>query len=66
MASSLLPNKNETLSKTLFELTVEIEKDEHIHVASLSNHHAIYKVMGAGDILPKYYHDLASRLSHLR
>ncbi|OAO76376.1 Glutamate synthase (NADPH) large chain [Anoxybacillus flavithermus] len=60
---ALLPNhQQKTLSQTLFELTIEIEKDEHIHVASLSNHHAIYKVMGAGDILPKYYHDLASPL----
>lgn len=60
---ALLPNhQQKTLSQILFELTIEIEKDEHIHVASLSNHHAIYKVMGAGDILPKYYHDLASPL----
>lgn len=50
------------LSKKLFELTVEIEKDDSVHVASLSQHHAVYKVMGAGDILPKYYEDLASPL----
>lgn len=48
------------LSKKLFELTVEIEKDDNVHVASLSQYHAVYKVMGAGDILPKYYHDLAN------
>ena len=28
----------------------------------LSQYHAVYKVMGAGDILPKYYHDLANPL----
>lgn len=50
------------LSKKLFELIVDFEEDEHVHVASLSQHHAVYKVMGAGDILPKYYHDLASPL----
>ncbi|WP_212934444.1 glutamate synthase-related protein [Robertmurraya siralis] len=50
------------LSKKLFELTVEIEKDDNIHVASLSQYHAVYKVMGAGDILPKYYRDLANPL----
>ena len=43
----------------LFHLTIEIEKNLEVHVASLSNYHAVYKVMGAGDILPKYYHDLA-------
>lgn len=50
------------LSKTLFELIVEFELNENVHVASLSQHHAVYKVMGAGDILPKYYKDLASPL----
>ncbi|MCD7036399.1 glutamate synthase [Metabacillus sp. GX 13764] len=51
------------LSKTLFELTIHLEKDEHVHVASLSTYIAVYKVMGAGDILPKYYLDLASPLA---
>lgn len=50
------------LSKLLFKLTHTIEQNEHIHVASLSQYHSIYKVMGAGDILPKYYHDLADPL----
>ncbi|EIJ82058.1 glutamate synthase, NADPH, large subunit [Bacillus methanolicus PB1] len=50
------------LSKTLFELIVDFELDENVHVASLSQYHAVYKVMGAGDILPKYYKDLASPL----
>lgn len=56
---ALLPNDNVQLSKRLFDLLIEIEKDENVHVASLSNFHVVYKVMGAGDILPKYYHDLA-------
>jgi glutamate synthase (NADPH) large chain len=56
---ALLPSDNVQLSKRLFELLIEIEKDENVHVASLSNFHVVYKVMGAGDILPKYYHDLA-------
>ena len=50
------------LSKKLFHLITTIEQNEHIHVASLSQYHAIYKVMGAGDILPKYYKDLADPL----
>jgi glutamate synthase (NADPH) large chain len=50
------------LSKTLFELIVDFELNENVHVASLSQYHAVYKVMGAGDILPKYYKDLASPL----
>jgi glutamate synthase (NADPH/NADH) large chain len=60
----LIPEeKNENLSKLLFNLTIQIEGDNHVHVASLSNFHSVYKVMGAGDILPKYYHDLASPLA---
>ncbi|MEH6948848.1 glutamate synthase-related protein [Bacillus sp. JJ634] len=47
------------LSSILFELILTIEQNHHIHVASLSQYHAVYKVMGAGDILPKYYPDLA-------
>ncbi|WP_026089314.1 MULTISPECIES: glutamate synthase-related protein [Bacillus] len=50
------------LSKTLFKLTHTIEENNQIHIASLSQFHAVYKVMGAGDILPKYYHDLAHPL----
>ncbi|MCQ6277230.1 glutamate synthase [Bacillus sp. V3B] len=50
------------LSKALFDLTFELEQDDHVHVASLSQYHAVYKVMGAGDILPKYYDDLANPL----
>ncbi|MDZ5474543.1 glutamate synthase-related protein [Bacillus sp. 31A1R] len=50
------------LTKKLFEMTVDFEKNDHVHVASLSQYHAVYKVMGAGDILPKYYHDLANPL----
>ncbi|WP_210367357.1 glutamate synthase-related protein [Bacillus sp. REN3] len=50
------------LSSKLFKLIVDFEKNEQVHVASLSQYHAVYKVMGAGDILPKYYPDLASPL----
>ncbi|MBS2967979.1 glutamate synthase [Metabacillus sp. KIGAM252] len=62
--TALIPVKktNETLAKRLFDLAIELEKDEHIHAASLSQHAAVYKVMGAGDVLPQYYHDLADPL----
>lgn len=53
---------HQELSKNLFNLITSIEKNENIHVASLSQYHAVYKVMGAGDILPKYYTDLADPL----
>ncbi|MFC4319870.1 glutamate synthase-related protein [Litchfieldia salsa] len=60
---ALIPNNESlNLTKILFDLTIEAEKDSNIHVASLSNHHAVYKVLGAGDILPKFYHDLANPL----
>lgn len=51
------------LSTLLFELTPNIEQNEHVHVASLSQYHTVYKVMGAGDILPKYYPDLADPIT---
>ncbi|CAG9623013.1 glutamate synthase-related protein [Sutcliffiella rhizosphaerae] len=58
-----LVSKNKDCTQTqLFEAIIEIEKNDDVHVASLSNYHAVYKVMGAGDILPKYYHDLANPL----
>jgi glutamate synthase (NADPH/NADH) large chain len=60
---ALVPQeRNENLSKLLFDLNIQIEMNDQIHVASLSNYHSVYKVMGAGDILPKYYYDLAHPL----
>ncbi|MGX6444675.1 glutamate synthase-related protein [Neobacillus sp. K501] len=53
---------NQELSKALFETLIDFEINEHVHVASLSQNHVVYKVMGAGDILPRYYYDLASPL----
>ncbi|UOE95033.1 glutamate synthase-related protein [Alkalihalobacillus sp. LMS39] len=50
------------LNETLFKLVIDIEENKLVHVASLSNYYAIYKVMGAGDVLPRYYHDLANPL----
>lgn len=41
----------------LFELHIAIEKRFYVHVASLSNVTAAYKVMGAASILPKYFND---------
>ncbi|WP_096201658.1 glutamate synthase-related protein [Bacillus sp. FJAT-45350] len=60
---ALLPNEEKTsLSKDLYDLMLDIELDKLVHVASLSNYFAIYKVMGAGDVLPRFYHDLANPL----
>lgn len=41
----------------LFELHIAIESKYNVHVASLSNVTAAYKVMGAASILPLYYND---------
>jgi glutamate synthase (NADPH) large chain len=41
----------------LFELHIAIEDQFDVHVASLSNVTAAYKVMGAASILPLYYND---------
>jgi glutamate synthase (NADPH/NADH) large chain len=59
----LADKKGQELTKVLFEVLVDFELNEHVHVASLSQNHVVYKVMGAGDILPRYYQDLASPLA---
>ncbi|WP_102028925.1 glutamate synthase-related protein [Salirhabdus sp. Marseille-P4669] len=58
---ALLPiNKMNDLEQVLFDLTIEFEKNDDVHVSSLSSFHVVYKLMGAADQLPKYYKDLAS------
>nr|WP_263323075.1 glutamate synthase-related protein [Neobacillus sp. Marseille-Q6967] len=56
----LSSKEGQELNKVLFEALVDLETNEDVHVASLSHAHVVYKVMGAGDILPRYYHDLAN------
>jgi glutamate synthase (NADPH) large chain len=58
----IAPVVKQELSKLLFEITIELEQNSSVHVASLSQDYAVYKVLGAGDILPKYYKDLADPL----
>ncbi|MEH7250073.1 glutamate synthase-related protein [Neobacillus niacini] len=48
------------LTKVLFDAIIDLEVNDQVHVASLSQNHAVYKVMGAGDILPRFYKDLAN------
>ncbi|MBO1627306.1 glutamate synthase-related protein [Bacillus arachidis] len=48
----------EDINQVLFALTIDIEKNTAIHVASLSHDHVVYKVLGAGDTLVAYYDDL--------
>jgi len=43
----------------LFDIHTDIEASHNVHVASLSPVTASYKVMGAANILPLYFHDLA-------
>lgn len=46
------------LDKKHFDLTLQLEENTDIHVASLSRYHAVYKVLGAGQTLKDYYNDL--------
>ncbi|WP_243299423.1 glutamate synthase-related protein [Bacillus litorisediminis] len=46
----------------IFDFIIAAEKNENVHVASFSQHHAVYKVMGAGDLLAKYFKDISSPL----
>lgn len=58
---ALLPTKEkENIELELFNLTIEVEKNEAVHVSSLSAHHVVYKVLGAGDTLVAYYQDLTN------
>ncbi|WP_202080985.1 glutamate synthase-related protein [Caldalkalibacillus salinus] len=51
-----------TTAQQLFELQVLIENKHDVHVASISNSNCVYKVMGAANILPKYFVDLGHPL----
>lgn len=56
---AVIPEKqHENIDQLLFSLTIEIEKNEAIHVASFSPDYVVYKVLGAGDTLVSYYTDL--------
>lgn len=44
-------NEVVNIEQTLFSVTIKIEENEAIHVASLSRDHVVYKVLGAGDTL---------------
>jgi glutamate synthase (NADPH) large chain len=58
----LSQKKDKDLTNILFQALIDLEKNNDVHVASLSQNHVVYKVMGAGDILPRYYQDLANPL----
>lgn len=51
-----------TIGQILFDLQIIIEEKFPVHVASLSSHSCVYKVMGAANILPKYFEDLGNPL----
>lgn len=48
----------ERLPARLFDLVIQLERDFPLQVASFSNRTVVYKVMGAANLLPKYFHDL--------
>ncbi|MEW9670671.1 glutamate synthase-related protein [Ammoniphilus sp. 3BR4] len=56
--ASLSEKEGVNTESNLFDLHIEIEELFDVHVASLSNHTAAYKVMGAASIIPRYYQDI--------
>jgi glutamate synthase (NADPH/NADH) large chain len=58
----LAKNPDHNLDLTLFNLTISLEQNDAVHVSSLSTHHVVYKVLGAGDTLVNYYQDLTNPL----
>jgi glutamate synthase (NADPH) large chain len=57
---ALEADEEKQLPARLFESVIDIEAALPVQVASLSNQTVIYKVMGAANLLPKYYIDLTS------
>jgi glutamate synthase (NADPH/NADH) large chain len=51
----------ESLTERLYDLHVALESDLPVHVASLSARVASYKVLGAPELLARYYPDLKRR-----
>lgn len=56
--AGLAEKTDKVIESILFDLHIEIEDHYNVHVASLSNHTAAYKVMGAASIIPQYYLDI--------
>ncbi|WP_132768704.1 glutamate synthase-related protein [Tepidibacillus fermentans] len=57
---------NSEIRPILFQLMTEIEQEKLVHVASLSQYSAVYKVMGAANVLKEYFHDLGDPLFESR
>jgi glutamate synthase (NADPH/NADH) large chain len=55
--AALCEKEGVNVADHLFELHIAIEDKYTVHVATLSNTVAAYKVMGAASILPKYFND---------
>lgn len=55
--AAICEKQEANIADHLFELHVAIEEKYTVHVATLSNATAAYKVMGAASILPKYFND---------
>lgn len=51
-----------TIKSTLYSLLAEIEESEYLHVLSLSNYSAAYKLLGEAAKIPKYFLDLRNPL----
>jgi glutamate synthase (NADPH/NADH) large chain len=60
--SGLCDKSDVVVADHLFDLHIAIESEFHVHVASLNNYSCAYKVMGAANILPKYFHDVQNPL----
>jgi len=50
------------IEKALFDLTIALEANFPLHVASLNNHSVVYKILGNAKVLAEYYHDLQNEL----
>lgn len=50
------------IGQELLQMTVEIEQNTNIHVASLSNYSVVYKVLGSANVLEEYFLDLQNPL----
>ena len=53
-----IPQLPQKINQKLFQLMADIEQNQFVHVASLSNYSVVYKVMGAANVLKDYFFDL--------
>ncbi|MGI8747452.1 MAG: glutamate synthase-related protein, partial [Deinococcus sp.] len=59
LAGTVQGDTSRQRNAALFELGLELEASQPVHVVSISTHSVVYKVRGSAELLPRYYPDLS-------